>query len=48
MALEALPDTVGHAFQVSTEKMIRLFTAAAVDEITWILALEAIVRILIF
>ena len=48
LALEALPDPVRHTLQVSTEEMIRLITAAAIDEIAWILAFEAIVRVLVF
>ena len=48
LTLEALPDAVRHALQVSTEEMVRLLAAATIDEITWILAFEAVVRVLVF
>ena len=48
LALEALPDTVRHALQVSTEEMVRLLARATINEISWILAFEAVVRVLLF
>ena len=47
LALEALPDTFGHALQVGTEEMVGLITAAAIDEVSRILAFEAIVGVLV-
>ena len=47
MALETLPDAVGHALQLSTEQVEWLLTATAIDEITGVLAFKAIVRILV-
>lgn len=46
LALEALPDAVRHAFEVGAEKMVWLLTAAAINEIAWIFALKAVVRVL--
>ena len=46
LALEALPDALGHPLQVGTEEMIRLVTAATIDEVARILAFEAIVGVL--
>ena len=48
LALEALPDTIRHTLQVSTEEMVRLLAAATIDEVTRILAFEAVVRVLVF
>ena len=46
LTFEAFPDTIRHAIKVTTEEMIGLFTATTIDEITRILALKAIVRVL--
>ena len=48
LALKAFPDTVRHALQVSTEEMVRLLARATIDEIAWVLAFEAVVRVLVF
>mmetsp|Transcript_2210 Transcript_2210/g.2903 ORF Transcript_2210/g.2903 Transcript_2210/m.2903 type:complete len:214 (-) Transcript_2210:320-961(-) len=45
LALKALPDTLGHALQVCAEQVIRLFAAAAVNEVARVLAFEAIIGI---
>lgn len=46
LALEALPDALWHPVEVCAEQVIRLLTRAAVYEVTRVLALEAILRIL--
>lgn len=46
LALEAFPDAVWHSVQICAEQMIGLLTAAAVDEISLILAFEAVVGVL--
>ena len=48
LALEAFPDAVRHALEVSTEEVIWFLAAATIDEISWILAFEAVVWVLLF
>lgn len=47
LALEALPDSVWHTFEVSAEKVVWFFTAAAVDKVAGILALKTVVGVLV-
>ena len=46
LALLALPFLVWHLLEVSTEQVVGLFTGAAVDEFTGVLAVETIVWVL--
>ena len=46
LALVALPDALGHALKIRAEQMVRFFARAAVNEVTGVLALEAVVWVL--